>query len=104
MGAGKNFWYKQLYVGSFYRPPDDNDPAYLDHLQTYLSRIPVGAHTWLGGDFTLADIDWETESVKPYAIKTGLELLRISKDHFLDQMVVDLYESRRIQRTYWISS
>ena len=35
----------QLFVGSFYRPPDINDPEYINQINTYLSRIPVGAHT-----------------------------------------------------------
>ena len=35
----------QLFVGSFYRPPNMNDPDYLGQLNTCLSRIPVGAHT-----------------------------------------------------------
>ena len=81
----------QLYIGSLYRPHDQNDPAYLDQLNTCLSRIPVGAHTWLGGDFNLGDIDWETETVKPNPYKSGLchQLLQISKDHFLDQLVLE---------------
>ena len=81
----------QLYIGSLYRPPDQNDPAYLDQLNTCLSRIPVGAHTWLGGNFNLGDIDWETETVKPNPYKSGLchQLLQISKDHFLDQLVLE---------------
>ena len=57
----------QLFVGSFYRPPDEKDPEYLGHLQTCLTRIPVGAHAWIGGDFNLGDINWETESVKQYS-------------------------------------
>ena len=68
-----------LFIGSFYRPPDENDPSYLDQLQSSLSKIPTGAHTWIGGDFNLGDIDWTTERVKQYANKPGLchQLLRI---------------------------
>ena len=81
----------QLFIGSFYRPPDENDPGYLDQLQSCLSKIPTGAHTWIGGDFNLGDIDWTTDSVKQYANKPGLchQLLRISKDNFLDQLVLE---------------
>ena len=81
----------QLFVGSFYRPPDVTDVEYLDHLQTSLSRIPAGAHTWIGGDFNLGDIDWDTDSLKPYASSAGLckRLLTITKDHFLDQLVTE---------------
>ena len=50
---------KDLYIGSFYKPPNKQKPDYLQQLQKYLSRIPTqnGAHLWLGGDFNLADID-----------------------------------------------
>ena len=80
----------QLLIGSFYKPPDKNNPEYLSHLQSSLSRIPVGAHVWLGVDFNLGDIDWENECVKPYANKSGLchQLLNISKDNYLDQLVL----------------
>ena len=91
MGACPNPGATQLYIGSLYRPPDQNDPVYLDQLNTCLSRIPVGAHTWLRGDFNLGDIDWETETVKPNPYKSGLchHLLQISKDHFVDQLVLE---------------
>ena len=48
---------KDLYIGSFYRPPDNNDPEYLDQLQKFISRVPTenGAHLWLGGTLT-----WQT--------------------------------------------
>ena len=79
----------QLFVGSYFCAPDVNDPEYLGPLQICLGRIPVGAHTWIGGDFNLGDIDWETESIKPYASKSGLckQLLTVAKDNFLEQMV-----------------
>ena len=50
-----------LYIESFYRPPDKTAAEYLQHLQSTLSRIPTnkGAHLWLGGDFKLPDINWE---------------------------------------------
>ena len=81
----------QLFSGSFYRPPHENDPEYLKQLQSSLSRIPIGAHIWLGGDFNLGDIDWENDCVKPYASKSGLchQLLNISKDNYLDQLVIE---------------
>ena len=73
----------QLFVGSFYRPPDETDPDYLGQLNTYLSKILVGAHIWMGGD-----TDWETESIKPYASKPGLsnQLITIAKDNYLYQV------------------
>jgi hypothetical protein len=44
---------KDLYVGSFYRPPNNTDAEYLGTLESYLARIPThnGAHIWLGGDY-----------------------------------------------------
>ena len=44
---------KDLYIGSFYRPPDNNDPEYLDQLQKFISRVSTqnGAHLWIGGGF-----------------------------------------------------
>ena len=50
---------KDLYIGSFYRPRDNHDPQYLERLYSFISRIRPhnGAHLWLGGDFSLADID-----------------------------------------------
>ena len=58
-----------LYPGSVYRPPDNNDPDYLQHLHSRMARIPTdkGAHLWVRGDFNLPDIDWNEENVKPYA-------------------------------------
>ncbi|CAG2216016.1 unnamed protein product [Mytilus edulis] len=68
-----------------------NDTEYHAHLHTSLSGIPEGAHVWLGGDFNLGDINWEDESVKQYAAKSGPshQLLNISKDPFLNQVVVE---------------
>ena len=60
------FWAKvkvkgssDLYIGSFYRPPDKTSPDYLQHLQSRLSHIPTdkGGHLWIGGDFNLPDIN-----------------------------------------------
>ena len=81
----------QLFVGSFYRPPDINDPEYINQINTYLSRIPVGAQSWIGGDFNLGDIDWEEDRAKPYASNSRLcqQLLTITKNHFLDQLVTE---------------
>ena len=80
-----------LYVGSFYRPPDKTDPEYLQHLQATLNRIPTdkGAHLWLGGDFNLPNINWEEECTTPHASNStqSNQLLAIMRDSFLDQVV-----------------
>ena len=82
-----------LYEGSFYRPPDKNNPEYLQELQSIMSRIPTdkGAHLWLGGDFNLPDITWEEVSVVPYATNSAVsnQILAIVKDMYLDQVVTE---------------
>ena len=82
-----------LYIGSFYRPPDKTNPEYLQELQSIMRRIPTdkGAHLWLGGDFNLPDIIWEEESVVPYASYSSIsnQLLSIAKDSFLEQIVAE---------------
>ena len=84
---------KDLYVESFYRPPSITDPEYLSTLESYLSRIPThnGAHLWLGGDFNLPGIDWPNETVKTKATNRSecSQLLEISKNLLLDQIVLD---------------
>ena len=80
---------QDLYVGAFYKPPSATDPDYLDNLSSCLSKIPRGAHLWLGGDFNLADIDWENECTVPQAANATQcsQLLSVVKDAFLDQIV-----------------
>ena len=80
---------QDLYVGAFYKPPLTTDPAYLDNLSSCLSKIPRGAHLWLGRDFNLADIDWENECMVPQATNATQcsQLLTVVKDAFLDQIV-----------------
>ena len=87
-----------LYVGTFYRPPDIDNPDYLSHLDASLSRIPEGAHVWIGGDFNLADINWTVNSVCPSATKPTLcsQLIDITNDWFLQQLVT---EQTRITET-----
>ena len=80
-----------LYIGSFYKPPGRGDPQYLDKLYSFITRIPTanGAHLWIGGDFNLGDINWEKETVNEYATNGTQcnQLLTITKDTFLDQVV-----------------
>jgi hypothetical protein len=84
---------KDLYIGSFYRPPDKKGEDYLQGLKKYLCRIPTGngAHLWLGGDFNLGDIDWETENLKPQPkdARECRQLLDITRDSYLDQIVME---------------
>jgi len=68
-----------------------DQPEYLTHLDTSLSRIPDGAHIWVGGDFNLGDIDWVNNSVNPSATRGPLcqQLLDIANDRFIEQQVCD---------------
>ena len=80
----------QLFDGSFYRPPDESEPDCLDDLQRCLGRIPTGAHTWIGGDFNLGNINWDRNGLKP--MPTCLDckqLLTVAGDNFLEQMVTE---------------
>ena len=80
-----------LYIGSFYKPPGRRDPQYLDKLYSFITRMPTanGAHLWIGGDFNLGDINWEKETINEYATNgtQSNQLLTITKDTFLDQVV-----------------
>jgi hypothetical protein len=80
---------QDLYIGACYKPPSRTEPEYLDNLRSSLSRIPRGAHIWLGGDFNLADIDWNDECPKPNASLRNQcqQLLDIASDAFLEQVV-----------------
>ena len=75
-----------VLCGIIYRPPDMNDQEYLSQLNTFLSRKPVCAHTCIGGDFNLGHIYWEAEVNKSRLCQ---QLLTISRDNFLDQMVTE---------------
>ena len=80
---------RSLYIGSFYRPPRVTDPDYFKALENTLPLIPNDAHIWLGGDFNLADIDWNLQAPKTDANLTTCcrRLLSITQDFFLDQVV-----------------
>ncbi|MCG8048822.1 MAG: hypothetical protein N0E48_24995 [Candidatus Thiodiazotropha endolucinida] len=69
---------QSLYVGCMYRPPQVDDTEYLAQLDTCLSRIPDGSHTWLGGDLNLPGIDWESNSVKTHAANNYWKSLAIT--------------------------
>ena len=69
-----------LYIGSFYRPPDKTSPDYLQHPQSMLTRIPTdkGSHLWIGGDFNLSDINWKEETVLQYATSATVSNLMLT--------------------------
>ena len=97
-----------LCIGSFYRPPDKNNPEYLQQLHSLLNRIPTvnGTHLWLGGDFKLLDINWEDESVSHYASNSSVahQLLNTARDFYLDQVVTEPARVTETSSSYWTSS
>jgi hypothetical protein len=50
-----------------------------------------GAHIWIGGDFNLPGIDWQNVNIKHNSQHTAEchQLLDISKNAFLDQLVLE---------------
>ncbi|CAC5397146.1 unnamed protein product [Mytilus coruscus] len=80
-----------LYMGSFYKPPNKTDEDYLTHLGKSISRIrhSENCHLWLGGDFNLGGIDWNNYSIKQkaYNSKQCQQLIDICQDNYLEQVV-----------------
>jgi len=83
-----------LYIGAFYRPPNMDQPEYLSYLDTCLARIPEGAHLWIGGDFNLGDINWDSNSVRPSSAKPKLsqQLLELQITDILNSKWLNLLE------------
>ncbi|CAG2220727.1 unnamed protein product [Mytilus edulis] len=80
-----------LYIGSFYKPPNKTEEEYLSHLGKSISRIKrsENCHLWLGGDFNLGGIDWNNYSIKQkaYNSKQCQQLIDICQDNYLEQVV-----------------
>ncbi|CAC5424368.1 unnamed protein product [Mytilus coruscus] len=80
-----------LYIGSFYKPPNKTEKDYLTHLAKSISRIrqSENCHLWLGGDFNLGGIDWNNYSIKQkaYNTKQCQQLIDICPDNYLEQVV-----------------
>jgi hypothetical protein len=71
---------REVYLGSYYHP-HYNDIDGLVGLEESMNKLPKDAIKILAGDFNLPDIDWQTNSTKPYS------KLNISEDHCLEQIV-----------------
>ena len=80
-----------LYIGSFYKPPKHTDEEHLIHLEKSINRIrqSENSHLWLGGDFNLGGINWDTYSTSPKSQNTKQckQLLDICQDNYLEQVV-----------------
>ena len=81
---------KPVLVGSFYCTPNEKI-EYLSYLRESLTKIDMNQYSniWLAGDFTLGDIDWSTQSVRPGGKKPTMcrELIDIANDYGLEQIV-----------------
>ena len=56
---------KPVFIGCYYRPPNDGALS-LDELDLSISRVfknNASPNIWLGGDFNLGDIDWNSLTV-----------------------------------------
>ena len=79
-----------LIVGVFYRPPDDNITSLhelKDSISKVYSKYPR-AKIFLGGDFNLPGINWETYSHIPQKPKKAEceFLLHTAEEFYLDQL------------------
>ena len=59
-----------MYVGSFYRRPNEYTPAQMECLDGVLKQVRDIAKNdastiILGGDFNAKDINWDTQTIKP---------------------------------------
>jgi hypothetical protein len=58
-----------LYIGSFYKPPNMTDESIIQELDKSIYRVKQSpnSHIWLGDDFNLGGINWENGSIRPNA-------------------------------------
>ena len=98
-----NYW-NQTNFSRFLLSPPSSDRDYLNSLRDSLAKINPDnfSNIWLGGDFNLGEIVWETQSVHKGAQKPTLcqDLINISNDYGLDQSLQNPLEGR----TLWTCS
>ena len=86
---------KQVTIGFFYRPPWVDDSYMTDFTKT-VDNINPGrnGNIWIGGDFNLPCINWETMATPGNTSITQSEiLLQSASDHSLTQVVN--YDTRK---------
>ena len=87
---------KHVTIGCFYRPPWVDDSYMTDFTET-LDNINPGrdGNIWIGGDFNLPRINWETMATTPgnTTITQSEILLQSTGDHSLTQVVN--YDTRK---------
>ena len=85
---------RPLFIGSFYRPPNDN-PESLIRLHQEVSKLTERTtlpNIILTGDFNMPHINWETSTInkgnnKPqYGLQPNLQLLELINTNVLIQM------------------
>jgi hypothetical protein len=99
---------EDMYVSSFYRPPNDNKESFEQFKHSLESRPPSlkKKPLILGGDFNLPEINWAEECITPGAQKSALckELLAVAANESLSQIqeeptrensILDLYFTNR---------
>ena len=82
---------KSILVGAFYRPPESGSDV-LDHLQSSLFYIDTSKNhsIWLGGDFNLSHMNWDTQSTlrncpKPGLCRSLIDINEVSLDQVVRQ-------------------
>ena len=70
---------KDITIGAFYRSPQfGNTSEYLHELRESINKTKHSnkEHIWLGGNFNIPYIDWDTLSPKPGGTSPGLSKTR----------------------------
>ncbi|XP_072164906.1 uncharacterized protein [Diadema setosum] len=87
---------KPIYIGVFYRPPSSGTEP-LQQLRASLEKIDFSKNPtiWLGGDFNIPDIDWDSMCRKSanactYPRDISTSLLDIINDFSLHQMAKEV--------------
>ena len=100
-----------MYVGSFYRRPNEYTPTQLESLEGVLQQVTDTARNdsstiILGGDFNAKDIDWDSHTpkqdsaMKPLCLKLLSTLSEFSLSHHVreptrEHSVLDLFCSNK---------
>ena len=98
---------KPILVGSFYRPPSTSK-EYLNSLKDSLGKVNINHYSkiWLGGDFNLGDIIWESHSVRAGGQKAALckDLIDIANDFCLEQVVEGSTRGKNILDLFFVKN
>ena len=91
---------KSLLIGAFYRPPSEKRVQYMEELRKSLAKIKNShiGNVWLGGDFNLGDIEWESLTINPGSDPRSIcqYMIDVACDYNLDQVVKHPTRQNRI--------